>query len=322
MSQDVPQPGPGQVRIRVEACGVCHSDVLVKIGGGGWLPVDFPRTPGHEIAGHVDAVGSGVASWKLGERVGVGWHGGHCFTCDPCRRGDFMLCQNQKITGIHYDGGYAEYVVVPAEAVARIPEGLSAEEAAPLMCAGITVFNALRNSGARAGDLVAVQGIGGLGHLAVQYAAKMGFDTVAIGRGADKEPLAHQLGARTYIDSTQSNWTQALQKRGGARVALATAPDAKSIAALLGGLGDSGKVVMVGAPAEPLTFNASALISRRQGLAAWPSGIATDSEDAMRFAVQSGIRPMIETFPLAEANEAFEKMMSGKVRFRAVLVNS
>jgi D-arabinose 1-dehydrogenase-like Zn-dependent alcohol dehydrogenase len=320
VEKEIPTPGPGQVRIKVDACGVCHSDVLTKIGT--WLKVDYPRSPGHEIAGRIDETGPGVTSWKAGERVGVGWHGGHCFTCEPCRRGDFMLCKNQKITGIDFDGGYAEYVVAPAEAVARIPEGLSAEDAAPLMCAGITVFNALRHSGARAGDLVAVQGIGGLGHLAVQFASKMGFDTVAIGRGQDKEPLARQLGAREYIDSTRPNWTDALQRRGGVRVGLATAPDAKSIVELIGGLGDSGKVVMVGAPNEPLTFNASAMINRRQGLAAWASGIATDSEDAMQFAVLMGIRPMIEKFPLAKAGEAFDKMMSGKVRFRAVLSTS
>jgi D-arabinose 1-dehydrogenase-like Zn-dependent alcohol dehydrogenase len=314
----IPQPGPSQVRIKVEACGICHSDVVSKLGI--WPGISYPRIPGHEIAGRIDAIGAGVTPWTSGQRVGVGWHGGHCFTCEPCRRGEFILCKNQKITGIHQDGGYAEYVVVPAEAVAKIPEGLSAEEAAPLMCAGITVFNALRNSGARAGDRVAVQGIGGLGHLAVQYAHKMGFDTIAIGRGKDKEALARQLGARQYVDSTQKDWAAAFQPQG-VRVALATAPDAQSIGELFGTLGDNGKVVMVGAPAAPLNFHSTAMIGRRQSLAAWASGVAPDSEDAMRFALQTGVRPMIETFPLAQANEAFEKMMSGKVRFRAVLVH-
>ena len=319
VEKEIPQPGPGQVRLRVEACGICHSDLVVKEGF--WPGITYPRSPGHEIAGRIDAVGAGATQWTPGQRAGVGWHGGHCFTCDACRRGDFILCKFEKITAIHFDGGYAEYVVVPAEAVAAIPEGLSAEDAAPLMCAGITVFNALRNSGARPGDVVAVQGIGGLGHLGVQYASRMGFDTVAIGRGQDKEPLAKQLGARQYIDSTRADWVAELQKRGGARVALATAPDAKSIVALIGGLGDNGKLVMVGAPSEPLTFNASAMIGKRQSLAAWASGVATDSEDAMRFAMLTGIRPMIEKFPLARAAEAYEKMLSGKVRFRAVLVH-
>src|SRR5258708_3156660 len=316
VEREIPEPGTGQVRVRVEACGICHSDVIVKEGI--W-PVSYPRVPGHEIAGKIDAIGSGVTLWKQGQRVGVGWHGGHCFQCDSCRRGDFMLCQNAKITGWHFDGGYEEFVIVPSEGVAAIPEGLSAEDAAPLMCAGITVFNALRNSSARAGDLVAVQGIGGLGHLGVQFASRMGFDTVAIRSGKDKEAFARQLGARHYIDSTQADWPGAIRKLGGARIALATAPDAKSIVELLRALGPSGKLVMVGAPAEPLTFNASALIALRQSFAAWPSGTARDSEDTMRFAVQTGVRAMIEKFPLTQAAQAYDKMISGKVRFRAVL---
>jgi len=319
LDKEIPHPKAGQVRIRVEACGVCHSDALVKFGI--WPGIDYPRIPGHEIAGRIDEIGSGVRQWIPGQRVGVGWHGGHCFTCDACRRGDFILCQFEKITAFHFDGGYAEYVVAPAEAVAAIPDGLSAEQAAPLMCAGVTVFNALRNAGARSGDRVAIQGIGGLGHLAIQYANRMGFETIAIGRGQDKESMARQLGAHEYIDSTQKEWIAVLLKRGGARVALATAPDAASIATLIGGLGNNGKLVMVAAPGEALTFNATAMIAKRQSLAAWSSGVATDSEDALRFALRTGIHPIIEKFPLAQAGEAFDKMMAGKVRFRAVLVN-
>jgi D-arabinose 1-dehydrogenase-like Zn-dependent alcohol dehydrogenase len=317
VERDIPEPGPGQVRIKVEACGVCHSDVMVKEGL--WPGIQYPRVPGHEIAGRIDALGSGVVGWKQGQRVGVGWHGGHCFRCEPCRRGDFILCQFGKITGISHDGGYAEYMVSPAEAVAAMPEELPAAEAAPLLCAGITVFNSLRNSGAAGGDLVAVQGIGGLGHLGVQYANRMGFVTVALGRGADKQPLALKLGAKHYIDSAAVNPAEALQKLGGARVILATAPNAKAISSLVGGLGPNGKLMVIAAAMEPLTISAIDLISGCRSVEGWSSGTAMDSEDTLRFSVVSGVRTMIEKFPLAKAGEAYERMISGKARFRAVL---
>jgi D-arabinose 1-dehydrogenase-like Zn-dependent alcohol dehydrogenase len=317
VQRDIPEPGPSQVRIKVEACGVCHSDMLVKEGL--WPGLKYPRIPGHEIAGRIDALGVGVTEWKVGQRVGVGWHGGHCFRCDPCRRGDFMLCRYEKITGFSHDGGYAEYMVSPAEAVAAIPDDLSAADAAPLLCAGITVFNSLRNSGARPGDLVAVQGIGGLGHLGVQYANRMGFITAAIARGRDKQPLAEKLGAKYYIDSSAVNPAEALQKLGGARVALATAPDAKSISALTPGLAPSGRLLVIGAAMEPLSISALDLIGPRRSIQGWPSGTAIDSEDTLRFSSLQGVRPIIEKFPLAKVAEAYNRMESGKVRFRAVL---
>ncbi len=317
VERDIPEPGPGQVHIKVEACGICHSDFLVKEGV--WPGIEYPRVPGHEVAGRVDAVGAGVTEWTPGQRVGVGWHGGHCFKCEPCRRGHFVLCQFQKITAISFDGGYAEYMVARSEAVAAMPDDLPAAEAAPLMCAGITVFNALRHSGARAGDTVAVQGIGGLGHLGIQYARQMGFHTLAIGRGQDKAPLARKLGAHEFIDTAAGSVGPNLQKLGGARMILATAPDAKSISALVGGLATDGKLVVVGAPGEPLTVNALDLISGRRSIQGWPSGTAKDSEDTLRFSVQSGVRPMIEKFPLAKAAEAYDQMISGRARFRAVL---
>jgi D-arabinose 1-dehydrogenase-like Zn-dependent alcohol dehydrogenase len=317
VDRPIPEPGRAQVRIKVEACGICHSDVLVKEG---LIPgLQYPRVPGHEIAGRVDAIGPDVTLWKPGQRVGVGWHGGHCFQCDPCRRGDFMLCQFEKITALHFDGGYAEYMAAPAEAVAAIPDDLSSEDAAPLLCAGITVYNSLRNSGARAGDLVAVQGIGGLGHLGIQYSRQMGFQTVAIGRGQDKEPLAKKLGADLYIDTNSGAPAEALQKLGGARVILATAPDSKSISALVDGLGGNGKLLVVGADAEPLTVTPLQLISGRKALQGWPSGTAKDSEDTLRFSSLRGVRPMIERYPLDKAADAYNQMMSGKARFRVVL---
>jgi D-arabinose 1-dehydrogenase-like Zn-dependent alcohol dehydrogenase len=317
VERNIPDPGRGQVRIKVEACGICHSDALVKEGH--WPGIQYPRVPGHEIAGRIDAVGADVSNWKPGQRVGVGWHGGHCFTCNACRRGDFINCQNEKITGITHDGGYAEYVVTPAEAVAAVPEELSAAEAAPLLCAGITVFNALRNSGARAGDLVAVQGIGGLGHLGIQYAHQMGFRTFAIGRGKDKETLARKLGAAHYVDTAAGDPVAELQKFGGARVILATAPDSKSMSALFNGLAKNGKFVVVGASADPITVTPIQLIMGSKGLQGWASGIATDSEDTMQFSAQSGVRPMIERYPLEKATEAYEQMISGRARFRVVL---
>ena len=317
VDRPTPQPGRGQVRIKVEACGICHSDVLVKEGY--WPGIQYPRVPGHEIAGRVDAVGPDVTQWKPGQRVGVGWHGGHCFVCDPCRRGDFIQCRVEKITAINFDGGYAEYVIAPAEAVAAIPEGLNAEDAAPLLCAGITTFNALRHAGATPGQTVAVQGIGGLGHLGVQYARQMGFRTVAIGRGADKKALAVKLGAHEYVDTEAGAPAEALQKLGGANVILATAPDSKSISALVDGLASSGKLLVIGASQESLTVTPLQLIGQRRSVTGWPSGTAKDSEDTMQFSATTGIRPMIETFPLAKAAEAYERMISGKARFRVVL---
>ncbi len=317
VERPIPEPGRGQVRIRVDACGVCHSDVMVK--DGLWPGLQYPRVPGHEIAGRVDTVGADVANWQPGQRVGVGWHGGHCFTCDPCRRGDFILCQFEKVTAISFDGGYAEYMIAPAEAVAAMPDDLPADEAAPLLCAGITVYNPLRNSGARAGDLVAIQGIGGLGHLGIQCARRMGFRTVAIGRGGDKEPLARKLGAHEYVDTSAGAPAQALQKLGGARVILATAPDAKSISALIDGLAPGGKLVIVGATPDPLSVSPLQLILSRRSIQGWPSGTAKDSEDALQFSALTGVRPMIERYPLEKAAEAYDQMISGRARFRAVL---
>jgi D-arabinose 1-dehydrogenase-like Zn-dependent alcohol dehydrogenase len=317
IERDIPEPGAGQVRVKVDACGICHSDVLVK--DGLWPGLKYPRVPGHEIAGRVDALGDRVTNWKKGERVGVGWHGGHDFVCDQCRRGDFGMCINRKVTGIDFDGGYAEYMVAPAEALALIPDELPPEEAGPFMCAGVTVFNALRNSGARAGDVVAVQGIGGLGHLGVQYARKMGFETVALGRGKDKEPLARKLGAHHYIDSNVADTVAELQKLGGARVILATAPSAKAISAVVGGLGVNGNLLVPAAPADSLTISAMPLIMARRSVSGWYSGTARDSQDTLEFSALSDVHPMIEKYPLTRAAEAYEHMHSGKVRFRAVL---
>jgi D-arabinose 1-dehydrogenase-like Zn-dependent alcohol dehydrogenase len=317
VERPIPQPGRGQVRIKVEACGICHSDALVKEGY--WPGIQYPRVPGHEIAGRIDALGADVTLWKPGQRVGVGWHGGHCFQCDACRRGDFALCQFGKITAITFDGGYAEYVVVPAEAVAAMPDDLPIDEAAPLLCAGITVYNSLRNSGARAGDLVAVQGIGGLGHLGIQYAWRMGFRTVAIGRGGDKEALAKKLGAHEYIDTGAGSPAEALQKLGGAQVILATAPDSKSMSALVDGLAGNGKLLIVGAGLEALTVTPLQLIGGRRSMQGWPGGTAKDSEDTLRFSSLSGVRPMIERYPLEKAAQAYDQMISGRARFRVVL---
>ena len=317
VERNIPEPGRNQVRIKVEACGVCHSDALVKTGG--WPGIRYPRVPGHEIAGRIDAVGADVTNWKPGQRVGVGWHGGHDFTCNACRRGDFINCQNEQITAISFDGGYQEYMIAPAEAVAAIPDELEAADAAPLLCAGITVFNALRNSGARAGDLVAVQGIGGLGHLGVQYARQMGFRTLAIGRGKDKEALARKLGAFHFIDTAAGDPVVELQKLGGAHVILATAPDSKSMSALVSGLSKNGKLIVVGAGSDPIAVTPIQLIGGRSGLQGWASGIATDSEDTMQFSALTGVRPMIEKYPLEKAAEAYDQMISGRARFRVVL---
>lgn len=317
VERPIPQPGRDQVRIKVEACGICHSDELVKEGY--WPGIQYPRVPGHEIAGRIDAIGPDVTLWKPGQRVGVGWHGGHCFECEPCRRGDFVNCKFEKITAIHFDGGYQEYMIVPAEAVAAMPDNLPAHEAAPLLCAGITVFNALRNAGAHAGALVAVQGIGGLGHLGIQYARQMGFRTVAIGRGADKQPLAKKLGAHEYLDTAAGDSAQALQKLGGASVVLATAPDSKSMSALVNGLAPNGTLLVVGAGMESLTVTPLQLIQGKKTIKGWASGTARDSEDTLNFSSLSGVRPMIERYPLEKVAEAYQQMISGKARFRVVL---
>jgi len=317
VERDIPEPGAGQVRVKVEACGICHSDMFVKEGL--WPGLQYPRVPGHEIGGRVDAVGDNVREWEKGQRVGVGWHGGHCFVCEHCRRGDFAMCVNRKVTAIDFDGGYAEYMIAPAAALAAIPDKLPAEEAGPFMCAGVTVYNALRNSGARGGEVVAVHGIGGLGHLGIQYARQMGFETVALGRGKDKELLAKKLGAHHYIDSDAGDATAELQKLGGARVILATAPNAKAISALVDGLSVNGKLIVPAAPNEPLTISAMSLFLRRRSVAGWYSGTAKDSQDTLEFSVLTGVHPMIEKYPLGRVAEAYERMHSGKIRFRAVL---
>jgi D-arabinose 1-dehydrogenase-like Zn-dependent alcohol dehydrogenase len=315
--REVPEPGAGEIRIRVEACGICHSDALVKAGS--FPGLTLPRIPGHEVAGRVDKVGANVTAWKAGDRVGVGWHGGHCFQCNACRKGLFINCEKAKVTGISFDGGYAEYVVVPFAAAAKIPDSLKAVDAGPLLCAGITTYNSLRNSGARAGDTVAVQGIGGLGHLGIQYAARMGFRTVAISSGPDKEELARQLGATEYIDATKAPVADALQKLGGADLVLATAPHADAIASTIGGLKPRGKLLIVAAPFAPLQVSAFALLTGKS-IAGWPSGSAIDSEETMAFSALTNVRPRIEVFKLEEAEQAFQKVMENRIRFRAVLV--
>jgi D-arabinose 1-dehydrogenase-like Zn-dependent alcohol dehydrogenase len=317
VQRDIPQPGPGQVRIKVAACGICHSDVLVKEGH--WPGVQYPRSPGHEVAGIVDEIGSAVTAWKKGQRVGVGWAGGYCGLCEPCRRGDPVNCLQLRITGFSFDGGYAEYMIAPKEALAEIPAELSLEEAAPLLCAGLTTFNALRHSDARPGDLVAIQGIGGLGHLGIQFAKKMGFKTVAISKGADKAVLAEKLGAHVYIDTEKSDPAVELAKMGGARLILGTAPSGKSLSTLINGLGHQGELIVVGAGADPIEVTAVQLITMKHRIKGWASGSAIDSEDTMKFCVLTGVRPMIEVFPLDQAGEALKKVLSNKVRFRAVL---
>jgi D-arabinose 1-dehydrogenase-like Zn-dependent alcohol dehydrogenase len=317
VEREIPQPAAGQVRIRVQACGICHSDVITKEN---LFPgITYPRVPGHEVAGVIDEVGAGVARWKKGQRVGVGWHGGQDGTCLACRRGDFANCANLKICGISYDGGYAEYMVAPVEALAHMPESLDAAEAGPLMCAGITTFNALRHSGAFPSDLVAIQGIGGLGHLGIQFAQKFGYRVAAVGRGPGNAALAKKLGAHVYIDSAASDPAAELQKLGGARVILATAPSGKAMSSLVGGLGTNGTMVVVGASADPIEVAPLQLISGRKGIQGWPSGIPTDSEDTLRFAEMTGVRPMIEKYPLEKAAEGYARMMSGKAEFRVVL---
>jgi alcohol dehydrogenase len=317
VEREIPEPQEGHVLIKVQACGICHSDSLTKEGM--WPGLQFPRVPGHEIAGVIDKLGARVDDWRVGQRVGVGWHGGHCGHCEHCRHGDFVLCKNGQIPGISYDGGYAEYMVAPQEALARMPDDLSDVDAAPLLCAGITTFNALRHSGARAGDVVAILGIGGLGHLGVQYATKMGYRTVAIARGQDKAPLAKELGAHHYIDSASQNVAEALQALGGARVILATATSGKAMTAALGGLGLNGKLIMVGVSEEPVEVPITQFIMGRHSVQGWPSGTSADSQDTLSFSALAGVRPMIEHYPLSRAAEAYDRMMSGKARFRVVL---
>jgi D-arabinose 1-dehydrogenase-like Zn-dependent alcohol dehydrogenase len=317
VEREIPNPGAGQVRIKVQACGVCHSDVLTKEGA--WPGIQYPRVPGHEVAGIIDELGAGVTAWKKGQRVGVGWHGGHDGTCQQCRRGDFRNCINQKISGISYDGGYQQYMVAPVEALAAIPENLSDVEAAPLLCAGITTYNALRHSGAMPGDLVAVLGIGGLGHLGIQFANKFGYKVAAIGRGSENEKLAKKLGASVYVNSQSGSAAEALKKMGGAQVILATAPSSKAMSELIDGLGPNGKLMVIGATFDPIEVTPVQLITGSRTIQGWAAGTPADSEDTLRFAELSGVRPMIETYPLEKAAEAYARMMSGKAEFRVVL---
>jgi D-arabinose 1-dehydrogenase-like Zn-dependent alcohol dehydrogenase len=317
VERDIPEPSAGTVRIKVEACGVCHSDSMAVEG---MAPgVEYPRVPGHEVVGTIDAIGAGVTEFAPGQRVGVGWNGGYDGRCDACRRGDFFACRTGRVTGFSSDGGYAEYMVARSEAVARFPDGLVPKEAAPLLCAGLTPFNALRNSGARPGDVVAVLGLGGLGHLGVQYAAKMGFRTVAIALGKDKEAFAKKLGAAHYIDSGERDAAAELAKLGGAQVVLATVPSAKAMAATIGGLSPHGKLLVLGAPAEPLEAPVMPLITGSRSIVGWSSGTSIDAQDGLAFSQQQGISSMNEFFPLERAPEAYDRMMTGKARFRAVL---
>lgn len=317
VEREIPAPGMGEVRIKVQACGICHSDVLTK--DGLWPGIQYPRIPGHEVAGFIDELGAKVTAWKQGQRVGVGWHGGQDNSCRYCRRGDFRNCENLKIPGISYDGGYQEYMIAPVEALAPIPDTLSDVEAAPLLCAGITTYNSLRHSGAMPGDVVAVQGVGGLGHLGIQFANKFGYNVVAIGRGPENARLAKTLGAHSYIDSESVNAAEELQKMGGAKVILATAPSSKAMSALIDGLSANGKLVVIGATFDPIEVTPVQLISGSRTIQGWAAGTASDSEDTLRFAELSGVRPMIETFPLEKAGEAYARMMSGKAEFRVVL---
>jgi D-arabinose 1-dehydrogenase-like Zn-dependent alcohol dehydrogenase len=315
----IPDPGPGEVRVKVAACGVCHSDVMVKEGQ--WPNLKYPRVPGHEVAGVIDAMAPDVRGWAVGDRVGVGWHGYQCGYCDRCRAGDFMTCVNEKITGFDFDGGYEQYMAVSSTALARIPEALKFSEAAPLMCAGVTTFNSLRHARAMPGDLVAVQGIGGLGHLAVQFARQSGFRVAAIGRGKDKEELARRLGAHLYIDGATADPSAELTRLGGARVVVATAPDSAAMAQLVGGLGAGGTLLAIAVAMDPLPMAPAQLIGKRQSILGWPAGTAKDSEETLNFCALTGVRPMIEEFALADTAKAYERMITGKVRFRAVLVN-
>lgn len=317
VEREIPNPDAGQVRIKVQACGICHSDLLTKEGA--WPGIQYPRVPGHEVAGIIDELGAGVSGWKKGQRVGVGWHGGQDGTCLSCRRGDFRNCRNLKIPGISYDGGYQQYMLAPMEALVAMPESLSDVDAAPLLCAGITTYNALRHSGAMPGDLVAVQGIGGLGHLGIQFANKFGYKVAAIGRGSENAALAKKLGANAYIDSKSKSAAEELQQLGGAQVILATAPDSKAMSALIDGLAPNGKLMVIGATFDPIEVTPMQLISGSRTIQGWAAGTPADSEDTLRFAERSGVRPMIETYPLDKAAEAYARMMSGHAQFRVVL---
>jgi D-arabinose 1-dehydrogenase-like Zn-dependent alcohol dehydrogenase len=318
VERDIPEPGAGAVRIKVQASSVCHSDEYAKEGSR--PGITYPRIPGHEIAGVIDAIGAGVAGWELGQRVGVGWHGGHCGYCNSCRRGDFVTCsKGRQITGLTCDGGYTEYMLASATALALIPKELSAVDAGPLLCAGVTTFNSLRNSGARPGDLVAILGLGGLGHLGVQFAARMGFETVGIARGKDKEPFAKKLGAKHYLDSESQNVAAELERLGGARVILSTVTSGKAVNAVLGGMSINGKLILVGNPDQPVEVTGRLLIAGRRSISGWPSGSPIDSQDTLAFCALTGIRPMTEVYPLERAPEAYERMMSGKARFRVVI---
>jgi D-arabinose 1-dehydrogenase-like Zn-dependent alcohol dehydrogenase len=318
VERDIPEPESKQVRIKVQACGICHSDSFTKEG---LFPgIQYPRVPGHEIAGVIDEVGKDVSQWQPRQRVAVGWHGGHCGQCESCRRGDFVTCKYAQVPGISYDGGYADYMIAPIEALSLIPEQLSAIEAAPLMCAGITTFNALRNSGARAGDTVAIFGMGGLGHLGIQFASKMGFNTVAIGRDRDKEEeLMKNLGAKQYIDNRSENAVEELNKLGGAKVILATVPSGRAMTEILGGLAVNGKLIVIGASEEPIQVPTNLMIVGRRSLIGWPAGTSIDSQDTLSFSVLSDVRSMNEVFPIERAAEAYNHMMSGKAKFRCVL---
>ena len=317
VEREIPNPSAGQVRIKVQACGVCHSDQFTKEGT--WPGIQYPRVPGHEVVGLIDELDAGVTEWKKGQRVGVGWHGGHDGTCRQCRRGDFRNCQNLKVPGISYDGGYQQYMVAPVEALVAMPESLGAAEAAPLLCAGITMYNALRHSGAMPGDLVAVLGIGGLGHLGIQFANKFGYKVAAIGRGSENAALAKKLGASVYLDSKATNAVEALQKLGGAQVILATAPSSKAMSEIFDGLGPNGKLMVIGAAFDPIEVTPVQLVSGSRTIQGWASGTSADEEDTLRFAELTGVRPMIETYPLEKAGEAYARMMSGNAQFRVVL---
>ncbi len=316
VKREPPDPAAGEVRLAVEACGICHSDAIVKEG---WMPVQYPRIPGHEVVGRIDEVGSGVTAWKVGERVGVGWHGGHCGQCDACRAGDFVTCERQRICGISYDGGYAEFLVAPQEALARVPDGMSSTDAAPLLCAGVTTFNSLRNMDVRPGDLVAIQGIGGLGHLAIQYARKLGFRTVAISRGEDKRKLAVELGAHEYIDAARGAVASALQDLGGARVIMITSSSSSLAGELMAGLGRNGTLLLLGAGSETIPIAGLPMLMKRTRVQGWPSGTPNDSQETMAFSALAGVRSRNEIYPLERAAEAYERMLTNRARFRVVL---
>ena len=317
VERDIPKPGVREVRVKVQACGVCHSDSFTKEGQ--WPGIQYPRVPGHEVVGKIDGVGAGISEWKTGQRVGVGWHGGHDNTCLQCRRGDFRNCRNAQVPGISYDGGYQQYMLAPVEALVAMTDTLGDAEAAPLLCAGITTFNALRHSGALPGDLVAVQGIGGLGHLGIQFANKFGYEVAAIGRGSETSALAKNLGAAVYIDSQSVNAAEALQDLGGAQVILATAPSSKAMSGLIDGLATNGRLMVVGVDSDPIEVTPLQLIGKTRSIEGWIAGTPLDCEDALRCAELTGVRPMIETYPLERAGEAYARMMSGRAQFRVVL---